>query len=36
MDATLLKSNMTKLEEKVLKTKAFIDVLTKIKQNFKN
>jgi hypothetical protein len=27
---------MTKLEEKVLKTKAFIDVLTKIKQNFKN
>jgi chromosome segregation ATPase len=31
MDATLLKSNMTKLEEKVLKTKAFIDVLNKDK-----
>lgn len=31
MDATLLKSNMTKLEEKVLKTKAFIDVLNRDK-----
>lgn len=31
MDAKLLKSNMTKLEEKVLKTKAFIDVLNKEK-----
>ncbi len=31
MDAKLLKSNMSKLEEKVLKTKAFIDVLNKDK-----
>jgi len=31
MDSSLLKSNMTKLEEKVLKTKAFIDVLNKDK-----
>lgn len=31
MDATLLNSNMSKLEEKVLKTKAFIDVLNRDK-----
>lgn len=31
MDAKLLKSNMSKLEEKVLKTKAFIDVLNREK-----
>lgn len=33
MDAKLLKSNMSKLEEKVLKTKAFIDILNKEKAN---
>jgi chromosome segregation ATPase len=31
MDAKLLKANMSKLEEKVLKTKAFINVLNKDK-----
>lgn len=35
MDAKLLKSNMSKLEEKVLKTKAFIDVLNKEKENLR-
>jgi len=33
MDAKLLKSNMSKLEEKVLKTKAYIDVLNREKAN---